>query len=446
MINCGKSAVLFGCLSIAFNIQANGIYGNGVGARSMAMGGADLAWSVDPLGAMGANPAGLGFLIASEFDLGVVSGFAQGHFSKPGVSNGDLAETPGALPEAALGIPIGKLPVTIGLSFVPESMLLADWHYTDPPGGLNGTTSYEYQENKSEILMLRSALGAGVKINSKLSFGASVGLVYNENYLKTPYVFQNLQPGPNDPNNSAYDGAKTLLDLHTSGFGWNAQVGMIFRATTNLQFGISYQSETRLNTTGDASGDPYAQFNVPPGALPFHYDANVRNIFPQDVSAGVSWKFHPQWRLALQTDWIDWADAFQTLPVSLSNGNNTTVNSVLGSSFKDSVPLNWRDEFVYRAGLEFNVTENLVLRIGYCYCNSPVPDSTLTPMTAAIMEHTLTAGIGYHWRRFQFDLAYQYDFPATQNIGTSGLHSGEYSHSSTEVSAHTLAFTTSMRF
>jgi long-subunit fatty acid transport protein len=62
------------------------------------------------------------------------------------------------------------------------------------------------------------------------------------------------------------------------------------------------------------------------------------------------------------------------------------------------------------------------------------------------MEHTLTAGIGYHWRRFQFDLAYQYDFPATQNIGTSGLRSGEYSHSSTEVSVHTLAFTTSMRF
>lgn len=134
------------------------------------------------------------------------------------------------------------------------------------------------------------------------------------------------------------------------------------------------------------------------------------------------------------------------LPVSLSNGNNPTFDSVLGSSFKDSIPLNWHDEFVYRAGLEFNVTENLALRVGYCYGNNPVPDSTLTPLTAAIMEHTLTAGIGYHWRCFQFDLAYQYDFPATQNVDASGLRSGEYSNSSIEVSAHTFVLATRVRF
>jgi long-chain fatty acid transport protein len=188
------------------------------------------------------------------------------------------------------------------------------------------------------------------------------------------------------------------------------------------------------------------QFGHPQGTLPFDYDANVRNIFPQDVTVGVSWKLHPQWRLAFQLDWIDWANAFHTLPVKLSEGNNATVNSVLGSSFSDSIPLNWKDELVYRAGLEYEVTKNLALRAGYCYGSSPVPDSTLTPMTAAIMENTITAGIGYQWRRFQFELAYQYDIPATQYVGTSGLRAGEYSNSSTEVSMHTLALTTSMRF
>jgi len=67
-------------------------------------------------------------------------------------------------------------------------------------------------------------------------------------------------------------------------------------------------------------------------------------------------------------------------------------------------------------------------------------------MTAAIMEHTVTAGMGYHWRNWQFDLAYQYDLPAEQNVGTSGLRSGEYSNSSTEVSVHWIALTTSIRF
>ena len=41
--------------------NANGIYRDGIGARSMSMGGADVAWAEDPLGALGANPAGLGF-------------------------------------------------------------------------------------------------------------------------------------------------------------------------------------------------------------------------------------------------------------------------------------------------------------------------------------------------------------------------------------------------
>jgi long-chain fatty acid transport protein len=429
-----------------FTAHAGGIYGNGVGAQSMAMGGADVAWANNPLAAMGENPAALAFLPAAQIDLGAVLGIAQGTFNKPGVSSGNLSSSPEGAPEGAFGLPLGKLPITLGLSFVPSSGLLADWHYVDPPGGLGGKTSYGYQEDKSEIILLRSAFGAGVKINEELSFGASIGLLYNENRLEGPYIFQNLQPGAGGPQNSGYNGAKTLLNLHTTGFGFDAQTGLIYRATTNLQFGLSYESESRVDTTGTASGDPSTQFGKPQGTLPFRYDANVRNIFPQDINLGASWKFLPDWRLALQVDWIDWADAFHTLPVSLSNGNNATVNSVLGSSFKDLIPLNWRNEFVYRAGLEYNLTKDLVLRGGYSFGTSPVPDSTLTPLTAAIMENTITAGIGYKWQHFHFDLAYQYSFPAEQDIVTSGLRAGEYSNSSTEVSMHVIALTTSYHF
>jgi long-chain fatty acid transport protein len=395
---------------------------------------------------MGENPAGLGFLPATEIDLGGVLGIAQGKFNKPGVSSGTLSDSPEGAPEGALGLPLGKLPVTLGLSLVPSSALLADWHYTDPPGGLGGKTSYGYQEDKSEIIVLRSALGAAVRFSPELSFGASIGLLYNENRLDTPYVFQNLQQGVGGPKNSGYNGAKTLLDLHTTGFGFDAQTGLIYRPTTNLQFGLSYESESRVDTTGTASGDPSTQFGKPQGTLPFNYNANVRNIFPQDINLGVSWKFHRDWRLALQVDWIDWGDAFHTLPVSLSGGNNATVNSVLGSSFKDLIPLNWRNEFVYRAGLEYYVAKNLALRAGYSFGTSPVPDSTLSPLTAAIMENTLSAGIGYQLDHFHFDLAYQYSLPAKQYVVTSGLRAGEYSNSSTEVSMHILALTTSYHF
>jgi long-subunit fatty acid transport protein len=60
-------------------------------------------------------------------------------------------------------------------------------------------------------------------------------------------------------------------------------------------------------------------------------------------------------------------------------------------------------------------------------------------MTGAITEHTITAGAGYRWGRYRFDVAYQYYIPATQNVGQSGLLSGEYSNSSTTISAHVVA-------
>jgi long-chain fatty acid transport protein len=402
----------------------------------MAMGGADVAWASDPLGAMGVNPAGLAFQDSPQLNLGGVGGFLNGHYQKGNEVSGNLDTQPQALPVGAFAMPVGKLPIVVGLSFVPESMDLVNWNYADTPGR-NGV-SYGAQNDKSEILSLRSSLGVAGQITSNFSMGASVGLIYNKNELDAPYIFQNLQSG-----NSGANGAKTLLNMQTEGLGWNAQVGVLWKVTPDVQIGLSYESPTKIVSTGDAWGNPSAQFGA---SLPFHYDATVTDTLPQVVRGGVSWKFLPQWRLSTQIDWIDWADAFNTLPLQFRNGSNSTVNSVLGKSFTDNIPLNWKSEFVYRAGVEYDVTPDLALRAGYCYGSSPVPDSTLTPLNAAIFQHTFTCGVGYHWDRYRIDAAYQYYLPASQSVGQSGLQSGEYSNSTTTVSGHEFALTTSVEF
>jgi long-chain fatty acid transport protein len=416
-------------------VFADGILLNGVGARSMAMGGADVAWASDPLGAMGANPAGLAFLNRPGANLGFVGGIADGYFSKAPTSSGNLKADPYGMPEGAFAIPV-RDNITLGFSVVPTSALNASWKYFDPYGGLGGHTTYGLQTDHSEILVIRSAAGIGIAVTPKLSLGASFGLDYNQNLLETPFIFQS------QPN---LKGAKTLLSLHTDGLGFDGQFGVLYKAMTNLQFGLSYQSEAQINSTGYADGNVGVQLGAP--SVPFHYDADVRNTFPQSIDFGGSWGFYPQWRLALQVDWVNWGDAFHTLPVHLSNGSNPAVNAAAGgSSLQDNVPLNWRDEFVYRAGLEYEVMHNLFLRGGYCYGASPVPDGTLTPMTAAITEQTLTAGVGYHWKNYQLDLAYQFDIPNTRNVGTSQLLDGEYSNSSVTVNVHWFALTLGATF
>lgn len=445
-------ACLLGITS-TLSVRANGINGDGVDAVSMAMGGTDIGWAQSPLEAMGDNPAGLGFLSKDEIDFGGIAASADGHFSKSSAgSSGDLDSNPEGLPDGAVGIRLGKLPVSIGISFVPQSMLLANWHYVDPPGADVGSpdfgVSYGYQQDKSEILVLRSALGAGVSLGDYVSIGLSIGAVYNKNELVTPYIFQNLSAP-----DGGVDGAKTLLDLDTGGFGWNAQIGLLYRPLTNLQFGLSYQNKYTVVTTGSASGNAYAQFGGTPSSTTyaFHYDAEVDNTFPDHVNIGGSWKFLPNWRLAAQVDWIDWAHAFNSLPVKLSNGTGPTgpgsfIPANLGTSFSNNIPLDWESELVYRTGLEYAVLNNLSLRVGYSFGRSPVPNTTLTPMTAAIMENTITAGVGYRWRACEFDMAYGYDLPMTRNVQNSTLLSGEYSNSSTQVAVNWLALTMSFKF
>jgi long-subunit fatty acid transport protein len=415
----------------------NGILRNGIGARAMGLGGAVVASPDGPLDSMAINPAGLTLLTDPRLDLGITAVIPQGSFTNRANRDGDLSSDPGFVPDGAFGMRVG--PLTLGLGVTTESGLKADWTYIDTPGGAGGT-SYGRQPHESSIFVLRSALGAAYQVTSNLSIGASAGLIYNENRLQAPYIFQ-TQP--------QLRGLKTLLDLETSGFGWNASAGILYRPHPDVQLGVSYTSESRVDTYGDASGNVGAQLaTLGLGLRPdFRYDAEVHTHFPQRVAAGLAWNVVPRWRLNLQVDWVDWSDSFDRLPIKLTNGNNADLNGIVGSStLHETPPLRWHDRFVYRAGVEYAILDSLTLRLGYAYGRSPVPDQTLTPLTAVITEHTVAAGAGYRWRAFGLDLGYQYDIPETRHIGTSALLAGEYSNSRIEVGIHSIGLTGSYRF
>ncbi len=409
----------------------------------MALAGTEVGLENDPISALHSNPAALRSSSAATLQLGAVGGFATGDFENASNADGHLREKVEVGPEFGLALPIQSGPLTLGLGFIPDAALKADWKYVDAPGGLGGAASYGLQQHRSEITVLRTALGFGLALTDRLSIGGSLGIVYNENHLKAPYIFQS---------HPVLKGFKTLLDLETSGVGFNGNVGVLYRPTDAVTLSLSYQTPTSVDSEGGASGNAAAQLTslggpflgVPPD---FHYDAVVENVFPQSVSGGISWQAHPRWRLAVQLDWVNWSDSFDELPIHLTSGSNTTLNTFLGSSaIDDTVPLHWRDRVVVHGGVEFLATEELILRAGYAFGDSPVPSETLTPLTAAIARHTVSGGL--EWRRGHFSVAgaYQYDLPTALTVGVSGLAAGEYSNSRTEVGVHWFGLTTGYRF
>jgi long-subunit fatty acid transport protein len=203
-------------------------------------------------------------------------------------------------------------------------------------------------------------------------------------------------------------------------------------------------------TNGLASGNASALFTaLGAGGSPstFSYNASVKNILPQSVNGNIVWHANPQWVFAFQTDWVNWHNAFVNLPVTLTNGTNATINTVAGSStLVDGVPLNWKDQYSFHAGVERLLFENTSLRFGYAYGNNPVPSATLVPLTAAIMTNQLSTGFNYRLGRSNFDLAYTFDPISQEQVQHSGLLAGEFNNSTDRVGLQSLSIGYSFQF
>jgi long-subunit fatty acid transport protein len=418
--------------------QGSASLGNGLSASALARGGINVTGHEDPLDAVEGNPAALAGIRIPTLDFSLFGLLASGSFRNAVNSDAKLSNVAGALPYAAFATPISHGPWIVSAAFTPEYLMRADWHYNDSPGTLGVT--YGYQRQESKIVAVRPSIGLARSFGPKWSAGATLGIDYNQNNLNAPYIFQE-QP--------ALKGLKVLLDLSTTGWGWNGSAGAQWRPTPRLHGGVAWKSGTIIRSEGSANGNASVLFaalglTVDPV---FHYQAEVTNHLPQTLDAGLSWQTSHNLILSFQTDFTAWGRAFKQLPVTLTEGTNTTINSVVGANnFSDFVPLHWKNQGAFHGGFELPIRESVSIRGGYSFATNPVPSSTLTPMTAAISQNTLATGIGWSRHRWSYDAAYQVQLPSTKTVATSALLAGEYNHSSVEVWTQSLTLSARVKF
>ena len=205
--------------------QSAGGLENGLSAASVARGGTMVAESGDALEAVEGNPAGLAGIQGRVGDVSGIALLASGSFRNSVSTGNRLSGGAGALPYGALGVRMGDSRWRASLAVTPDSLIRVNWRYPDPAG--TAGVSYGLQTDRSEIVALRSSAGLGWTMGRKLSAGATVGLDFNQNELKTPYIFQE-QP--------QLKGLKVLLDLKTQGFGWNGSAGVQWHPQEGLDW------------------------------------------------------------------------------------------------------------------------------------------------------------------------------------------------------------------
>ncbi|MEX2517346.1 MAG: outer membrane protein transport protein [Gammaproteobacteria bacterium] len=415
---------------ITASAQANGVLRDGASARSMALAGIDSVSISGPIDALTGNPTGLVSLPDWSIQGGLGTAIVDAEFRNAANPNGVNADNaPAIIPDFAAARRFGRIHLGVGVS--PVAAADVDWTFIDAAGGLGGV-SFGLRRHNARFTALRGTFAAAMEITPVVSAGASLGVIYNENRLRAPYVFQNQ---------SALQGLKTLVDLETDGFAVNGTFGVLLRPRDNVEVGLRYTTKTVFNTTGSLRGNADVQV---PGLGPFRYDARLKTHLPAVASAAVDWQAQPYLKLLGQLDWIGWSNSFNTLPITLTNGNDAVLNGIVGAdSLTDIAPLDWRDRFVIRAGVEYDWSGRTQLRAGYSYGKSPVPTGTLTPLTAAITEHSLSFGVGHRRDQYQIDFGYQWDIPNSETIGQSRLRAGEFNNSTLDVGIHWLTISVS---
>jgi long-chain fatty acid transport protein len=380
-----KMLTVFSVLCLMLGIAAaahatNGTNLIGIGPIARSMGGVGIAAPQDAISAVFANPAAMCFgayCPGSEFNF---SGSLFMPKVKADVTQGantykaDSDDKVYAIPAIGISAPIiaSPRPLRFGLAAYGVSGLGVDYRDTNLD---SGTVAGTY----SQLQIMKFAPALAYQVLDNLSIGLAVHVDYSSLDLGSGSSF---------------------------GYGVGVQAGVIYRPTDILSLGLNYvspQNVSHANVIYDPSTGQHKGIDLES---------------PQQFGFGAAVTLFDKLLVEGDVKWLNWSDA------------------------KGYDDFDWNDQWVFALGTQYEVIPKLFLRAGYNYAKNPVDkhngwsptESTNVqgvsfPNPAyeefriiglpAIVEHHITAGIGYEFSpKFAMNLGYVHAFE--NNIKESG--------------------------
>lgn len=206
------------------------------------------------------------------------------------------------------------------------------------------------------------------RITDKLGIGA--GFVYGIGKFS-------LRKGiPVQDSTGAYGEGR--LEGSAGAHGYNA--GIYFKAGDKLSFGIDYRSEVAVKVENGT-----AEFDVPSSLAGYFPENEFRTEIrlPQVISFGAGYSPIQKLKIAVDANYVGWS-SYDTLAIDFTT--NTDKLEDIHS------PRSYRNSFIFRAGGQYSLNENVNLRLGAYYDISPVQDGYLTPESPDADRIGITTG------------------------------------------------------
>lgn len=208
------------------------------------------------------------------------------------------------------------------------------------------------------------------------------------------------------------------------GYGYN--LGILYKITEDLAFGLSYRSEITLEIEGDYS---LSLVGLKSGVKT---DLNL----PAHLFAGVTYKASENILLEIGGKWEGWS--------SYKHIKLKADLPIFAGSAVAVMPKDWEDVYGFNLGIKYNIDPTLAISAGYLHEGNPVPSHTFEPSVPVSDRNDFSVGIQKFFNELRIALSYlyeSYDDRDKRNSVGMGLANGKY-----EQDIHIIAFSVSYTF
>ncbi len=320
--------------------------------------------------------------------------------------DGDFAEN-AVLPAFYAGVPLpGGVSLGLGVN-VPFGL------ETKYPGDWVG----RYHAVKSELKTVNINPAVAWRPVPWLAAGAGFQAQYADGTLSNAVDFGTIGAANRIPGSvpGGQDGF-ARLNGDDWAYGWN--VGAMVEPRAGTRLGVAYRSKLEHTLRGDVdfSGDDAGIASTIRGFTGAFTDsdASLGLTTPASLSVGLHQDVTDRWAVLGEAQWTDWS-VFDELTIKFDNPaqpDSTTEEK-------------WKDTWFLSLGTTYKATDDVTLRAGVAYDQSPVRSEYRTPRIPDNDRYWLSLGAGWQpadW--ISLDAAFTYIFVEDSEVNLAASDTG----------------------
>jgi len=222
------------------------------------------------------------------------------------------------------------------------------------------------------------------QVHPKLSLAVGFNAVYSDLRFKKAL---NLKPLPLELGRA---------DLDADGIEYGFNLALLYQMTDSIKLGVSYRSSIDIEYEGDADfkAHPLLKPLLPEGGV----DLDIE--LPPILAAGISTTITKKWTIEFDLIWVGYS-TYDKLFADFEK----EVNPLLKNQFAP-IPRDYKDVIDYAISANYQVNESLVLRCGFLFDRSPVPEENLDPILPDPDKYILGTGFSLNKNRWELHLSY----------------------------------------